>query len=44
MERLEVKKGCYRNICDAVEECFIQSIFDGMFVNIYGIANAQECF
>jgi len=44
MERLEVKKGCYRNICGAVEECFIQSISDCMFVNIYGIANAQECF
>ena len=44
MERLEVKKGCYRNICGAVEECFIQNICDGMFVNIYGIANAQECF
>ena len=33
-----MEKGCYR---DAVEECFIQSICDSTFVNIYGIANAH---
>lgn len=44
MEKLEVKKGCYRNICGAVEECFIQSICDGMFVNIYGIAMHKNVF